>query len=193
MRTRTRTRSHRFVGAASTGYTSPGADNSMVEFGLGRRTDIPSYPPNPLLSVDILKINEIGDSVNRTLGRAPSGHGFDSRTFVRLLCCGGEPARPRAGPADRGTAGAVRGTAWRRPGNRPRAGRQRRAVRPRGRHQDLEPDAAGAATAAQPVRATAWRLHRPALDLGRRPIGVWIACRHHPGCLRRRASQLQFG
>jgi hypothetical protein len=59
-----------------------------------------------------------------------------------ITCHGGDLARPRPGPADRGTAGAVRGPARRRPGHRPGGGRQDRALRPRRRHQGLEPDAA---------------------------------------------------
>jgi hypothetical protein len=55
---------------------------------------------------------------------------------------GGDLARPRLGPADRGAARAVRGAARRRPGHRPQAGRQRRALPPRRRHQHLEPHAA---------------------------------------------------
>src|SRR5512132_510102 len=55
---------------------------------------------------------------------------------------GGDLARPELGPADRSAAGAMRGAARRRAGHRPRAGRQGRAVHPRRRHQDLEPDAA---------------------------------------------------
>jgi hypothetical protein len=55
-----------------------------------------------------------------------------SRTSVRVsCCCGGDVARPGGGRADRGAAGAVRGAARRRPGNRPRAGRRRRTVRSR--------------------------------------------------------------
>jgi hypothetical protein len=65
---------------------------------------------------------------------------------------GGDLARPRGGPADRGAAGAVRGAARRRPCHRSRAGRQDRAVCPRRWHQDLESHAAGAAAPTRGVR-----------------------------------------
>ncbi len=73
-------------------------------------------------------------------------------------------ARPGCGPADRGAARPLRGAARRRPGHNPRSGRQHRAVHPGGRHEGLEPDAAGAAAAAGGVRAAAGRLHRPSTD-----------------------------
>jgi hypothetical protein len=77
---------------------------------------------------------------------------------------GGDLARPGRGPADRGTAGAMRGAAWRRPGNDSRGGRQRRALPPRGRHQDLEPHAARAPAPAGGVPSTPGRLPRPPTD-----------------------------
>jgi hypothetical protein len=75
-----------------------------------------------------------------------------------ILWFGGDLARPGPGPADRGAAGAVRGAARRRPGNDSRGGRQRRALSPRRRHQDLEPHAARAPAPARGLRAAARRL-----------------------------------
>jgi hypothetical protein len=55
------------------------------------------------------------------------GSVLDSRSnLCSIPWIGGDLARPGPGPADRGTAGAVRGAAWRRPGHRARAGRQGR-------------------------------------------------------------------
>jgi hypothetical protein len=87
-----------------------------------------------------------------------------------IVCFSGHLARPRTGPADRSAAGAVRGAARRRPGHRGRAGRQNRAVRPRRRHQDLEPDAAGAAAPTRGLWPAPGRLPRPPTDPGRRCI-----------------------
>jgi hypothetical protein len=81
-------------------------------------------------------------------------------------------ARPGAGPADRGAAGAVCRAARRRPGNRPRAGRRRGTVRSRGRHQGLEPDAAGAAAPAGGVRHAAGRLPRPTTESHSRYVAL---------------------
>jgi hypothetical protein len=85
---------------------------------------------------------------------------------------GGDLARPGSGSADRGAAGAVRGAARRRPGHRPRAGRQARAVHPGRRYQDLEPHAAGTAAPARGVRPASRRLPRPPTDPDR-----WLAIR----------------
>jgi hypothetical protein len=79
-------------------------------------------------------------------------------------CSGGDLARPGPGPADRGAAGAVRGATRRRPRHRPRGGRQRRALPPRRRHPDLEPDAAGAPAPPRGVRPEARRLPRPSTN-----------------------------
>jgi hypothetical protein len=58
----------------------------------------------------------------------PSGRGQavsripDSISNTRSITCfSGELARPGPGPANRGAAGAVRGAAWRRPGDHPEA------------------------------------------------------------------------
>jgi hypothetical protein len=80
---------------------------------------------------------------------------LDPRTCVRYPTAVGNSARPGAGPADRGAAGAVRRAARHRPGRRPRAGGRRRAVRPRRRHQDLESDAVEAAAPAPGVQPAA--------------------------------------
>jgi hypothetical protein len=104
---------------------------------------------------------------------------------------GGDLARPGPGVADRGAAGAVRGAAWRRPGHHPRGGRQRRAVPPCRRHQDLEPDAAGTPAPARGLRPTPRRLPRPPTNQIRRRIGTacsdghclgeaWAALAAHP-------------
>jgi hypothetical protein len=76
---------------------------------------------------------------------------------------GGYLARPGAGPADRGAAGAVRGAARRRPGQPQRGRGQGRALPPRRRHQDLEPHAAGTPAAATGVWAAAatWTAAEP--------------------------------
>jgi hypothetical protein len=103
---------------------------------------------------------------------AATPHSIRFSNTCSLACGGGDLARPGSGPADRGAAGAVRGAARRRPGHRRRGGRQRRAICPRGRHQGLEPDAAGAATMAGAVRAAARRLPRPSTASGRRWVGT---------------------
>jgi hypothetical protein len=77
---------------------------------------------------------------------------------------GGDLARLGLGPANRGPAGAMRAAARRRPRHRPRTGRQGRALLPRRRHQDLEPDAAGAAAAPRGVRPAPRRLPRPSTN-----------------------------
>jgi hypothetical protein len=89
-----------------------------------------------------------------------------------IACFGGDLARPGPGPADRGTAGAMRRAARRRPGHRPRAGRQGRALPLRGRHQGLEPDAARAATTPQGIRPAAGRLHRPSPGSGHPTVAL---------------------
>jgi hypothetical protein len=72
--------------------------------------------------------------------------------------------------------GAVRGAARRRPGHHPGGGHQGRALRPRRRHQDLEPHATRAPAPARGLRAAA-RLPRPPTDLSHRRIGtVTVRC-----------------
>jgi hypothetical protein len=89
------------------------------------------------------------------------------QVFDRLLWW--DLARPGPGPADRGTAAAVRGAARPRPDHRPRAGHQRRALPAGGRHQGLEPHAAGAAAPAQRLWSGPWRLPRPPPPTSPRP------------------------
>jgi hypothetical protein len=68
--------------------------------------------------------------------------------------------------------GAMRAAARRRPGHRPRACGQHRALPPRRRHQDLEPDAAGTPAPARGLRPPPRRLPRPPTDPSHRPIGT---------------------
>jgi len=67
------------------------------------------------------------------------------------------------------------GAARRRPGHRPQVGCQGRALPPRRRHQDLEPDAAGAPAPARGVRPAARRLPRPSTNAAGAP-----AAKHGP-------------
>src|SRR5512133_3663537 len=91
-----------------------------------------------------------------------------------ILWVGGDLARPGPGPADRGAAGTMRRATWRRSGHRPQAGHPGRALHPRGRHEGLEPHAAGAPAPARSLRAPPGRLPRPSTHSGRRCVGLTL-------------------
>jgi hypothetical protein len=100
------------------------------------------------------------DAANKTTSARSSGRASSPRC---LLCrtrvqypVPWNLAGPGPGPADRSAAGAMRGAARRRPGHRPRGGRQHPALHPRGRQQiwslmqpwrQLRPQAYGAGAA----------------------------------------------
>jgi hypothetical protein len=102
-------------------------------------------------------------------------------------CIGGDLARPRPGPADRGAAAAVRAAARHRLGHHPGRGRRRRALPPRRRHQDLEPDAAGTPAPTGGVRPAARRAPRPPTN-----AAVAHAAKHRPDQDDRHLQELRW-
>jgi hypothetical protein len=87
-----------------------------------------------------------------------------SSNLCSICWFSGDLARVGLGQPARSSAGAVRAAARRRPGHRPQAGRQGRALPPRRRHQDLEPDTAGAPAPSRGVQPAARRLPRPSTN-----------------------------
>jgi hypothetical protein len=81
-----------------------------------------------------------------------------------IRCFGGDLARLGVGPTARGSARAVRAAARRRPRYPPRFGRRGRALPPRRRDQDLEPDAVGAPAPPRGVRPAPRWLPRPSTN-----------------------------
>jgi hypothetical protein len=104
-----------------------------------------------------------------------------------IRCSGGDLARPGPGPADGGAAAAVRGAARRRPGHHLCGGRQRRALCPCRRHQDLEPDATGTPAPTRGIRPTARRLPRPSTNGAVAPTAT-----HRPDQDDRRLQEPQW-
>ena len=122
--------------------------------------------------------------------RLGDGEAVAQVTVASLPAEDGRRRRPPAGRWGPGTTrtwagrsrhrwSGVRGTARRRPGHRPRAGRQGRALPPRRRRQDLEPHPARATVPTRGLWPAPRRLPRPPTDPSRRPIAS-------PACPRRR-------
>ena len=112
-----------------------------------------------------------------TVHRAAVSKNADSvSNRCSIIFLGGDLARPGAGPADRGAAGALRGAARRRPGHHLCGGSQRPALPLRRRHQDLEPDAAGTPAPTRGLPPAARRIPRPSTNPAIAPTRLAPAC-----------------